>query len=333
MEFFDESPTFGIGTHLKCLWMEKPWIFLINPTAGRGLAGRRWKVLQPLVETSGVPYSVLISQTAGHFTSLAREVCSIPCHRLVIIGGDGSMHEALNGLMASSLPAEQLPILMHFPAGSGNDWARYWQIPKDPVRWWQEANQWPVFPHAIGRIHYNRDGQQQERYFLNVAGLAYDAWLVKQIELNPSAKGHPFIYLVSLLRWLFKYKPQSAEVMAGGQTRKGRFYTINAGICPFSGGGMQVVPHARPDGDKLALTIAGNLPLPRILINLWRFYNGTIGMVRGVETLFGENLEVRSQDHLPFYVEADGEWLGECPCRITVIPGAFQISAPGPIKP
>jgi diacylglycerol kinase (ATP) len=331
-EFFDENPTFGSESLPIRFQMDLPWLFIINPAAGKGQAKGSWLRLKPLVEASGITYTYQESSVMGEITLLVKAGCAQLWHRIVIIGGDGSMHEAINGLMASGLPIGQLPAITLLPAGSGNDWAKYWCLPHDPVKWWKKVGKWPVYHHAVGKVAYTNGGERAERYFMNVAGLAYDAWLVKQIEQKPSAKGHAFVYMGSVLRWLFQYKPQSGTVTAGGQTRVGRFYTINAGICPYSGGGMRVVPHADPQNKAMAITIAGDLPLPRILASLWRFYNGSIGQVRGVVTLFGEKLEVLSSDPMPFYVEADGEWLGECPCQITVIPAAFVVCAPGPGK-
>lgn len=275
-----------------------------------------------------------MSHAPGDLTRLALAATRESWDCLVVVGGDGSVHEVVNGLLQSGLPADDLPALSQIPAGSGNDWARTWQIPRRVDRWFRNVADWTVHRHDGGHITCIRDGANHSSYFMNVAGLAYDAWLVKKIEEHPASKGHALIYLWSILRWLLTYRPQQADMHADGRTWTGRFYTINAGICRYNGGGMRVVPHADPTRGQLALTVAGDLPLWRILLNIWRFYNGSIGRVQDVETTFSTEVQVDSQDAQPLYIEADGEWLGECPCRITILPNAFRVWAPaGQTKP
>lgn len=303
-------------------------LFLVNPRAGNGQALDTWRKAGLLLESLPWTWSHRMSRGPGDLTRLALEAARESWDRLVVVGGDGSVHEVVNGLLQSGLPADQLPALSLLPAGSGNDWARTWKIPGGVHRWFLEVADWTVHRHDGGRITCIRNGVDHSRYFMNVAGLAYDAWLVKKIEEHPASKGHALIYLWSILRWLLTYRPQQARVQAVNRVWSGRFYTINAGICRYNGGGMRVVPHADPVAGQLALTVAGNLPLWRILLNIWRFYNGSIGRVRDVETTFTREILVENRDDQPLYIEADGEWLGECPCRVTILPRAFRVWAP-----
>ncbi|MCO6485295.1 MAG: diacylglycerol kinase family lipid kinase [Saprospiraceae bacterium] len=308
-----------------------PWLLLINPGAGRGKALEKWGILEPLLRKAGPAFEIRFSDAPGRIADMAEQACREGFSSIVILGGDGSVHEAVNGLLRSGLPIDRLPVLRLLPCGTGNDWARWWRIPSDPQRWIRQSSHWPVQAHAAGRIDYQRDGQSRHRYFANVAGLAYDAWIVRKVEEKPATKRHPFIYILRVLQWLFHYSPQQADVTADHRSWTGSFYTINAGICPYSGGGMRLTPHARPDQGFLAITIAGDLPLYRILLHMWRFYTGSIGRVKGVETLLARDLDIRPAGHPVMGVEADGEWLGETPCRITVLPDAFRIAAP-PIR-
>ncbi len=303
-------------------------LFLINPAAGNGQAERTWKKVQICLPHTGWDWSVHHSLRAGDLIRRAEAAATEQWDRIVVLGGDGTVHEVVNGLLNRNLPASSLPGLALIPCGSGNDWARTWRYPRNVDHWFREIDAWTLHDHSAGTISFIREGQATKSFFINVAGLAYDAWLVKQIEEDPASKGHALIYILSILRNLLTYRPQQAEVKTSDRSWSGRFYTINAGICPYSGGGMRVVPHADPASQQLALTIAGALPLSRILLNIWRFYSGSIGKVKDVETISGPHLEVHSIDKLPLYVEADGEWKGECPCQIGIKPAAFRVWAP-----
>lgn len=307
----------------------KSWLFVLNPGAGRGRAGKAWEVLQPLLDAEGFAFDLVVSLQRGDVAQALARAAGEGRSRVVLIGGDGTMHEAVNGLMATGLPAESLPVLSLLPAGSGNDWAKWWRLPHDPRRWWAGARDWNEWSHPAGRIELTREDRPHRAWFLNVAGMAYDGWVVRRIEEAPQRKRNAFIYLYSVLRWLGRYRPKAGELQANGQCWAGRFWTVNAGICPYSGGGMRLVPHARPDGQMLALTVAGKIPLWRILINLWRFYHGSIGRVPGVETLFADALRMAPAAGESIDVEADGEWLGQAPVEIRILPDAFRVAAPG----
>lgn len=305
------------------------WLFVLNPGAGRGRAGKAWKILEPLLRAEGFPYDLIVSRQRGDVGEALVRAAREGRTRVVLIGGDGTMHEAVNGLMATGLPAGDLPVLSLLPAGSGNDWAKWWRLPRDPRRWWACARNWNIRPHPAGRIDLTREDGPHRAWFLNVAGIAYDGWVVQRIEAAPERKRNALIYLVSVLRWLGSYRPQTMAVEADGRRWTGRCWTVNAGICPYSGGGMRLVPHARPDLNALALTVAGDIPLWRILLNLWRFYHGSIGRVPGVETRFTDSVTLIPDRDERIHVEADGEWLGVAPVRIRILPDAFRVAAPG----
>jgi diacylglycerol kinase (ATP) len=299
---------------------------VLNPAAGRGQAMRQWQRLEALMQRDGQAFTLSVSKRAGDLPLLVREAALERCDVVLIVGGDGSMHHALNGWLQSATPVEKRPPLTLLPAGSGNDWSTYWGIPRRVADWWAAFPFWQVQDHHAGLITWAQGTRQ--RYFLNVAGMAYDGWLVHAIESAPGVKGSRWIYPLSVLKGLWRYRPQRAEVLVGEERFEGRFYTVNAGICPYSGGGMRLVPHARHDLDGLAVTVAGNLPMLRVLANLWRFYHGSIGQVRGVAIRTSRELSVNPLDTAPWHIEADGEYLGAGPCTLRLAERAFRVWAP-----
>ena len=268
------------------------------------------------------------SNRPGDLGERAAQAVAEDWTHLVAIGGDGSLHEVVNGLLSVTSHPEDRPVLGHLPAGSGNDWSTQWRIPRSPGRWLRAANTFREVRQGLGYIQYRRDGQPAERWFLNVAGLAYDAWVVRQVEANPGSKGHLLIYLLSVLKWLGAYRPEAATVRIPDRHWTGRFYTINAGICRYSGGGMRIVPQADPGAEEMAITVAGPLPLWRILTQIWRFYTGSIGRVKGVDAVHGSSLQVTHHRDQPLEIEADGEWLGHTPVKITYHPRSLSIWVP-----
>lgn len=306
------------------------WLFLLNPQAGLGKALDRWAALESVLLDAGVPYQLLESEAPRDLIRLGREAASGKWKRVVVVGGDGSLHEVVNGMLESGVTADSMPPVTVFPVGSGNDWVRSWRIPSDPSKWWDQAQRWPVQPHGAGEVTFSGSGGPERRYFAGVCGMVFDGLLTRQIEDKPAVKNSQFVYILMTLRNLAVFKPQPVEVRSGDFRFEGDVLSINAGVVPYSGGGMRLVPHAQPQGTTFALTVIEAMSPLMATLRFWRAFDGSLGKVKGVHTLHGETLEVQGRGDQPIYIEADGEVLGQCPCSLRFLPGAFRIFAPVP---
>ncbi|MCC6461558.1 MAG: diacylglycerol kinase family lipid kinase, partial [Saprospiraceae bacterium] len=132
--------------------------------------------------------------------------------------------------------------------------------------------------------------------------------------------------LLMVGRYLFKYRLRHARLLFNEQVVEDHFYTINIGVCRYSGGGMQLVPHAVPDDGLLALTFARRLPKWEVLLQTPRFYKGTILQHPKVEGYQVRKLRVEHDiGKTPTLLEADGEFLGESPAEFTILEKALRV--------
>ncbi|KAA3637551.1 MAG: hypothetical protein DWQ02_06600, partial [Bacteroidetes bacterium] len=215
-----------------------------------------------------------------------------------------------------------------FPVGTGNDWIKTHGIPKDTNQWLKMVHAGKTFQQDVGILEYHQSGVSKLRYFVNVAGLAYDGFVVKYIEENKKKVKNSLFYLFMIVRCIFMYNLRKALIRFNDQEDSGYHYTINAGICKYSGGGMSLVPHAVPDDGQLALTIAGNVSKIGVLLNSYRFYNDSILGHRKIEGYQTKEIFVEGLEEAPILLEADGEFLGEAPVRITLKEKALKIIVP-----
>jgi diacylglycerol kinase (ATP) len=170
------------------------------------------------------------------------------------------------------------------------------------------------------------DGQAAERYFANVAGLAYDGFIGKKIDSFKGVIYNKAQYLAMVARYLMAFRPEPLEVTFGDQRQRDAYYTVNVGLCRYSGGGMQLVPHAVPDDGLFALTLAGRLAKWEVLLQTPRFYNGKLlehPKVQGFQT---DALTVRHLNDTPSCLEADGEYLGVTPAVFRILPRALKVA-------
>jgi YegS/Rv2252/BmrU family lipid kinase len=300
------------------------WYLIANPTAGHGTAQKQIANFLTILTANDIKFELVKTSHRNHAFDLVKEGIEKGFRKIIALGGDGTNNEVVNGIMLQTEVLTQDITYCLFPVGTGNDWIKEHQIPINLNQWIEMLKTENTFLQDIGLVKYYKNGEQQQRYFANVAGMAYDAYVCGEMDKLKRPLRNRLAYLFFGLYYVFKYTLQKARVHFNGKTIEDYFYLINAGICRFSGGGMQFVPHAIPNDGKLALTLAGRLSKIGVLLNSYRFYNGKIAGHPKVNTFQTDQIKVEAVDQ-PILIEVDGELLGETPVEISIIPKALRI--------
>ncbi|MCB9299582.1 MAG: diacylglycerol kinase family lipid kinase [Lewinellaceae bacterium] len=307
----------------------KNWYAIANPISGRGVIRREWASLQQRISRQLPVEEFVLTEYPGHAMELAQRAVEKGYRKLLAIGGDGTNHEVANGILRQQTVASTEVTHALLPIGTGNDWIRTHGIPRDIDKALAVIQAGNTRLQDVGLARYYRDGQPQERYFINVAGMAYDGYIGKRAGESRFAQGSKLMYLFLVFKCLFEYELQPAIVYVDSRKIEGRFYTINLGIGRYSGGGMQLVPHARPDDGQFAVTLGGTISKLGVLLNTYRFYNGSIGRHPKVETFQARQARIIAPTGaLPTLLEADGEFLGETPVEFVLLEQALRFAAP-----
>lgn len=302
---------------------EKRHFFIVNPAAGGGRVGRLWSAWERFFEDAGLSFSSVFSEYPGQAGSLVEEALISGFRRIIAVGGDGTGHEVVNGIMKQEvLPTTEVDYCL-LPLGTGNDWVKSYKISCRKEDWLKLLHSGKTLLQDVGRVTFHRDGEKEERYFVNVAGLAYDAFVVHEL-VKRGGQMTRLRYLGMVLECLWKYRLQEADVWVDGRHFSNKYYTINIGKARYSGGGMRLVPHALPDDGLFAVTLAGPLTKLGVLTNLHRLYNGKIGTHPKIDVLKGKKVRIEGNGE-PLLVEADGEFLGEGPVEMEVVAGALNV--------
>jgi diacylglycerol kinase family enzyme len=159
-------------------------------------------------------------------------------------------------------------------------------------------------------------------YFLNVAGLAYDAEVVRRSE--KARWKNRWLYPVFTLLYLKDFTPPTVKIEYENNTVTSAVHTINIGIGRYNGGGMRLVPQADPTADTLALTYARKLPIWKILLSSWRFYTGSIGAIAEVTTTHVQSVTISPVEG-ETALEADGELLGRAPLTASLLEECLRV--------
>ena len=145
----------------------------------------------------------------------------------------------------------------------------------------------------------------------------------KSNRLKEKGRGGALLYFVTIFTSLMNYRHVHALISVDGQALENQIFSLNIGICKFSGGGMIQVPNAVPDDGLFDLTVINSMSKLRVISSLRRLYNGTITEHPKVDSYTGKSIRVESTDTI--HVETDGETLGHTPLEFTIIPKSVRI--------
>lgn len=303
------------------------WYIIANPSAGSYSVQKRWPAIEAALQANHFEYKVVFTEKMGHAVALVEEGIRAGYRQIMGIGGDGTNHEIINGIIAQKIVPSQEITYALLPIGTGNDWVKNYNIPQNYKKWLPLIQQGKTTLQDIGLVKYYKDGQAQQRYFTNVAGMAYDGFVVQHIESNKDKVVGQLGYLWNIIKCLWLYELSKARITFNGQVIEDDFYAIAVGICRYSGGGMQFVPQAVADDGQLALTYASRMSKLSVILNTPRFYMGTIANAREITTHQTKHIKVEGIG-VPVLLEADGEFLGETPVEFEILEKVLRIVVP-----
>jgi diacylglycerol kinase (ATP) len=232
--------------------------FLVNPAGGRGRAGRHLPRLRELAAGAGA--EIVLSRDAGDLVAQARRAVADGVERLLVAGGDGTIHYAIEGLAGSACALGALPL------GSGNDIAASLGMPlalEEAVALSLSA---PVSAIDLARVGSCLYG--------GVAGVGFDSAANETGNRVRRLKG-PLIYVYAVLHTLATFKPPRLAIEYEGGSFEGQAMMVLLANTPRFGGGMRVAPAARLDDGALDLVIVRAVPRRTFLAVFPRVYRGT----------------------------------------------------------
>jgi len=301
------------------------WLIIVNPNAGSKKGARDWTKICHLLSQEGFDFHCVFTEHRNHAIHLTEQNLEKGYRNLVVVGGDGTMNEVLNGIMnQTKAPLEEIYLGM-IPVGTGNDWCRTFGIPFDYKKAIHILKTKKIFIQDIGKVIYYKKNNTLQRYFLNVAGMGYDALVAKKTNiLKEKGKGGPLAYIYFVFASLFQYKFMEGVIEVDDQiVFKGEIFSMNVGICKYNGGGMMQVPYAIPDDGFLDMMIIKKASKFIVIRHARKLYDGTLVNLPVVKTFRGKSIRIRSTGKI--YLETDGESLGHTPFTYEIIPTVLKV--------
>lgn len=297
--------------------MTVPVLGIVNPVAARGRSLRRWDRVLPALRDRFPGLTVCRTEGPGHAESIGREWARRHPEGAVIIGGgDGSVHEAVNGLV----PAGWSGALGVVPIGTGNDFA-------------VNAGFAGPGPGTGGRVDLGRirfpgpDGAPRERLFLNAVSVGVSPFANRIAGSTKAWMPGRFAYAAAGVIALFRQGRRHLRVShAGRVVLDGRVLNVTLANGPTFGGGMRISPESRIDDGRLDQVTIGSVGAIRALAALSRLYAGTHLRMRGVSSAPARGTVRIAEPGGPMLVEADGhDWITGGELQVECLPSALAL--------
>ena len=298
-------------------------VFLVNPASANGSTGRRWPELARRAAAAGLEGATLFSERQGHLAELAREAALDGAELLVVVGGDGSVNEVVNGLAGLGRQPEVAVV----PRGTGWDFSRTFGIPRKIDDAVQIALQGDVRTIDLGRASYRAwDGSDATAWFANVASAGMSGAIAKRANETTKALGGKASYLWATFAVFSGWEATEIEVAVDGERRAGPMFDVVIANGRFFGGGLEICPEAEPDDGLFDVLTIGDVTKRDLVQTMPKMYRGTHLPHPKAELLRGSSVTVTSETPLP--IELDGEQPGTTPVTFEVAAGALRLRVP-----
>lgn len=285
---------------------------IINPHAGRGTGARIGPEIARYLAQHGFDCEARITNDRGHAVELAREAAHDGADCVAIAGGDGSIHEVVNGLMQAG---GKMPLAV-MPLGTGNDFAKMFGSPE-----WSEVCDKLV----AGHTRAVDIGTCNDVYFANGIGAGFDAKVARMANSIGWLRGNA-VYGVALARTLlFHHDNPVVRITTDEGSFEQPITMLAAANGRVYGGSFRVTPEASITDGLLDVVIASDFTRAQILKLVPRVLRGTHLDLPGVTFLRTRTLQLEAEISLP--VHADGEMIthGTDHLKISLMPGALQV--------
>jgi len=283
-------------------------VVILNPAARGEKAKSLWGKVRALSSDS----FVRTTTEAGEAREMAEQAARQGAEIVVAAGGDGTVNEVVNGIAGSDSALGLLPI------GTMNVFAAELGIPANNLR-----KCWEVI--EAGHVRHVDLPRANRHAFVQLAGIGFDAQIVKETNLDFRKQFGPLSYLVSATQ-IASRKPPSLVVEANGKLKKGSFVLIGNGR--YYGGPFVIFNDAKIDDGKFDVIIFKNLGYLDIVRYLSGIVFGTHAGMHDVEYFQTRKAVVRSAEEIP--VEVDGEVIGAVPVTFRMSHRGLKVIAPAP---
>ena len=296
-------------------------VFLVNPASANGKTGKRGPEIARAAHAAGVRGEAIFSERPGQLGELAREAVDAGASLLVVVGGDGTVHEVVNGVAGRD--GVELALI---PRGTGFDFARTHEIPKRLPDALRIARDGTARPFDLGRATYHADGRENSAWFANIASVGMSGAVAAKANSTTKALGAKTSYLLALGVVFARWKNVHLRVRVDEEERDALMEDTIVAVGRYLAGGMKITPDAEPDDGLFDVLLIGDVTKTELVRVMPKIYRGTHLPHPKAEVLRGATVTIEADEPMP--IQLDGEQPGTTPVRFELVPAAIRLRVP-----
>ncbi|MET3697217.1 YegS/Rv2252/BmrU family lipid kinase [Bacillus oleivorans] len=307
--------------------MGNHFVFILNPNAKNGQSLAVWKKVESELREKGVLYEVYQTAAPLHATKIVESVLEQPDFNgiIVAVGGDGTIHEVINGIESVRQPVTCLPV------GSGSDFARGFHIPRKGKHFckWLTESRFSLEAIDLGIFQIDTSSGK----FVNNIGTGFDAVVAGSVNQSRVKKWFnkwkigKLVYVYFLIKHLFTFKPTSAYITVDGQIFSfDKVWFLTVSNHPYFGGGMKISPASNPKDGVLEMTIVHDLTRWKLLFLFITVFWGGHTKLKEVTLLKGNDFYIETTEPQP--IHADGEIVGKGTFHVQIKKAGLNLLKP-----
>jgi diacylglycerol kinase (ATP) len=299
-------------------------VFLVNPASANGATGRRWAKLERRAAALGLEGETMVSERPGHLSELAPEAVAGGATSLVVVGGDGTVHEVVDGVVGAGV-GDRVELGM-IPLGTGRDFARSLRIPRRFEDAVEVARAGRLRTVDVGRATYAGPAGEACAHFANFAGAGISGGIAARANRTTKALGGKVSFLWATVAVFSRWQPSEMTITIDGVERQARLLEALAMNGDYTAGGMWVAPEASLEDGSFDVVLIGDFSKAEFATTFPKIYRGRHVTHAKVEIVRARELRVDAAEPLPIVL--DGEQPGTTPVRFEVLPAAVRVRVP-----
>lgn len=262
----------------------------------------------------------MLSERPGQLTELTQQAIADGATLLVVVGGDGTVHEVVNGAVGAGGQFE----LAVLPRGTGKDFVRSLRIPSDLRRALDIARDGRPRSIDVGSATYRSwDGSEATAYFANFAGAGISGAIARRANTTSKALGGRISFFAATLAVFASWKSADMSVQIDAERRRGEMFEVLVMNGDYAAGGMWVTPDAEPDDGWLDVLLIGDVTKLDFVTTFPKIYRGKHLSHPKIDVVPGKTVEVDASPAVPIVL--DGEQPGTTPARFELVRQALRV--------
>ncbi len=295
--------------------MDKRATVIVNPAAAGGRAADVWAKKNKYFKKEFSVFNELYTTKATDALNFARKTVEAGYDYIISVGGDGTVNEVINGMLAAENKKTRLII---YPLGTGSDLSRTLKLSaniEDFISLIKREESRNI--RVVEAEYINFQNQQEKRFFINIADCGMGAEVAKKLNESQKTLDGSLNYLLKIFQTLFAYKNREVKVVADGNLiYQGKLNSAIIAHGNYFGGGIKIAPEADLFSNKINLVLLKNFSKLGIIFNLIKGYKGNHLGHPLVESHLVEKIEITALESVE--LELDGESVGSSNAKFKI---------------